>query len=682
MKEKKYILFIIGFLLFQISSIYVNVEYIGKYVKIIKLIAIIALLAHILLNREEYKKLNKKILALMIILSIISLFITKQYFFLTLVLLMIIVSVMDHKEVIKLDLKIKFILTTILILLSFIGLTNELTIYRGDNIRYSLGFYHPNLLATYVLIMYFEYIYIKNTLQKRDYMLASVVGIILYIITQSRMAIMALALYLLLMLNKNKITKIIENKKITKIIENLFIIMTVYSVVIVLLHVYSGSKIVYFYDSILSGRTHIQAIFYHRYGFSLIGQYIEYFKSIDNFYYKVLINYGIIGSFVLSGIYKNGIKKILDRKEYIYIVTIICMMIYGYVENTILDIKYNTLMLTMLATTLTPKLMSKESKKIKDKNKLVSIIVPAYNCEKYIAQCIESILNQTYKNIEIIIINDGSTDTTEEKIKFYKDKRIKYHKNKNRGVSETRNYGIKESKGEYICFIDSDDVVSTRYIEDFISNIEDDSYVCCKYKIFTDKITNQTEEKTNVFILDGEQKYDVIYQGYEGYIWNRMYIADIIKNNNILFNSEISMCEDQLFNIEYMLYCQKIVCLNGENYYYRKISQSLSNNFKNPKWFTIFDAYNKMLEHKKLFTNATQRKMYYCLLKNIVEAKYRLKYVDEKEKERLVEKVDKTYKKYYKMRTHISITDKIKLKIQEIFPAAVIEYKKMKEGIR
>ena len=90
-------------------------------------------------------------------------------------------------------------------------------------------------------------------------------------------------------------------------------------------------------------------------------------------------------------------------------------------------------------------------------NNLVSIIMPAYNVEKHIASSISSVLNQSYNNWELIIINDGSTDETEQTIKLFKDKRIKYFKKQNGGVSSARNLALIKMQGDYFCFLDADD---------------------------------------------------------------------------------------------------------------------------------------------------------------------------------------------------------------------------------
>ena len=95
----------------------------------------------------------------------------------------------------------------------------------------------------------------------------------------------------------------------------------------------------------------------------------------------------------------------------------------------------------------------------------ISIIVPIYNAEKYLNKCIDSLVNQTKKELEFILVNDGSTDLSEDIIKSYKDKRIKYFKNKNQGIGKTRNFGIDKATGKYLMFLDSDDYLDINACE-------------------------------------------------------------------------------------------------------------------------------------------------------------------------------------------------------------------------
>ena len=121
------------------------------------------------------------------------------------------------------------------------------------------------------------------------------------------------------------------------------------------------------------------------------------------------------------------------------------------------------------------------------KSNYISIIVPIFNAEKYINKCIDSLLNQTKKELEIILVNDGSTDNTENIIKNYKDKRIKYYKNKNQGIGKSRNFGITKATGKYIMFIDSDDYIEDNACELLFEKAEKDNLdivICDFYREF------------------------------------------------------------------------------------------------------------------------------------------------------------------------------------------------------
>ncbi len=112
----------------------------------------------------------------------------------------------------------------------------------------------------------------------------------------------------------------------------------------------------------------------------------------------------------------------------------------------------------------------------------ISIIIPVYNSEKVIARCLESVLNQDYKNIEIIIINDGSKDRSQEIIEQYSkiDGRIKIIKTENQGVSSARNLGIQNASGKYVCFLDADDYVDKDMYNELVKQIKENDMVICR----------------------------------------------------------------------------------------------------------------------------------------------------------------------------------------------------------
>ena len=184
-------------------------------------------------------------------------------------------------------------------------------------------------------------------------------------------------------------------------------------------------------------------------------------------------------------------------------------------------------------------------------DELVSIIVPIYNGEAFISDCVESLIEQTYKNIEIILINDGSTDGTLKKIENFKkkDKRIIVISQKNSGVSESRNNGIKKSKGKYITFVDSDDTVKKNYIEYLVDLImKNDADIALTRKPL------KFNSKTNVELLDIAEDKIEIFDGiraanemllYKIVIssWNKMFDRKLLNKNKIIFNKCLSFGE-------------------------------------------------------------------------------------------------------------------------------------------
>ena len=164
-------------------------------------------------------------------------------------------------------------------------------------------------------------------------------------------------------------------------------------------------------------------------------------------------------------------------------------------------------------------------------NELISVVVPVYNVEKYLKRCIKSVLNQTYKNLEIILVDDGSKDKSGQICDEYskKDERIKVIHKENGGLSDARNVGIENSFGKYICFIDSDDYVDVKFLENLYSIIKKynaDISVCC-YKIVSENVENlKIEEKReyNEEVWDKEQSYKelLLFGKLENYIWNKL----------------------------------------------------------------------------------------------------------------------------------------------------------------
>ena len=199
----------------------------------------------------------------------------------------------------------------------------------------------------------------------------------------------------------------------------------------------------------------------------------------------------------------------------------------------------------------------------------ISVIIPVYNVEKYIRQCLESVVSQSLKEIEIICINDGSTDNSLKILQEFsqKDKRITVIDKKNEGASIARNIGIEKSQGEYIYFIDSDDWIEIDAIEMLYKECNGEDIVysnLCHYNENTKKIK---EEKIKCFINEREGKYFLINGEGVGPC-NKLYKLSFLKENNLKFLENI-IYEDLEFNFRCFFLSQKVKYVKNIGYNYR-----------------------------------------------------------------------------------------------------------------
>lgn len=208
---------------------------------------------------------------------------------------------------------------------------------------------------------------------------------------------------------------------------------------------------------------------------------------------------------------------------------------------------------------------------IKKKEIKVSVIIPVFNVEKYIERCLKSIIEQTLSDIEIIVINDGSTDRTEEKIKnFLSDNRIIYISQENKGQSFARNKGLSIAKGEYISFIDSDDYIDNDFLEKlYKSAIKNDSDIAASSIIRKRETYEKWRilyEKNDIFTDKNEQVNAIKYPD-QSYVWNKIYKKSFLDEINFKFKNGVYY-EDVLAICELILNCKKLSVVSNTNYYY------------------------------------------------------------------------------------------------------------------
>lgn len=204
----------------------------------------------------------------------------------------------------------------------------------------------------------------------------------------------------------------------------------------------------------------------------------------------------------------------------------------------------------------------------------VSIIVPIFNVEKYLPRCIDSILEQTFTDFELVLIDDGSPDNSGKICDEYakKDFRIRVFHKKNGGVSSARNFGMSKARGEWICFVDSDDWVDKKYLADFfLFPIQKNSLVVqgISYEFPNRKEKILFSYPNGIFDVNSRNNGVVDNELFHnGCPVAKLFEIHIIKANNILFNESISLNEDHLFVLEYYKYIEYINLLSAMNYHY------------------------------------------------------------------------------------------------------------------
>ncbi len=309
--------------------------------------------------------------------------------------------------------------------------------------------------------------------------------------------------------------------------------------------------------------------------------------------------------------------------------------------------------------------------------KKVSVIVPAYNAEKYLEACLDSICEQTYPVLEILVVDDGSKDLTASIIRSRaeQDARIIPYYNENHGVSYSRNFGLEHCTGEYVTFVDADDLVAPDFIAQMIHDLEEaDADIAvigvAKSKLFepemfTNGVTSTYEES---------EMLKQVFGAFEGFVCNKLYRKSLLQTKSIRLEQSIAVCEDLLFNVIYLLNCKKAVYNCGQKYFYRQIENSDSNRLDNPKWFDAMKAYQQIIRLVKDYPvvyrlAAFQYAMFLCA------AKYRIRFIEDSNGE-IKRKVDEEWKRLRPEWESFNAKQRLKLYVFSIAPKTVIKYQR------
>lgn len=281
--------------------------------------------------------------------------------------------------------------------------------------------------------------------------------------------------------------------------------------------------------------------------------------------------------------------------------------------------------------------------------KKVSIIVPVYNAEDTIVNCVNSIRNQTYKNIEIICVNDGAKDRSLKILQTLseKDERIVVIDKQNGGVSSARNAGLRSATGEYVQFVDSDDAIKTNMVEILVDSLENSGaqWAICGYE-FSDGQGLRVPENVCYTVEKFLENFCSFYaEGFFCSPWNKLFVKQFIKHT---FNEDMNLGEDAVFNAEYMLGISKI-CMVKEALYLYTAGNTESLSFRyNPKafycetkknaiLFRILESQN-LVEQQNLLRNECVKDFVRCINSEIFYGNYKKNEMEQRIYEQIQEK--------------------------------------------
>lgn len=313
--------------------------------------------------------------------------------------------------------------------------------------------------------------------------------------------------------------------------------------------------------------------------------------------------------------------------------------------------------------------------------KLVSIIIPVYNTEKYLRKCLDSVVNQTYKNIEIILVNDGSTDESENICKEYENnyKNIKYIKKENGGLSSSRNYGVKQATGEYICFIDSDDYIDENLIDNLKKYMEAEDDII-KYKLI--KIDSEYKNEEKISGPTFEEK-----SGEEAF--NELYYQDVMMQPACLYLYKKSFWDENNFSYPegkfhedfartslIILKAKKVASTNIYGYYYYQSEKSITREKDDKKdmqkAMDLLEHYDYMVKEIDKYNISKETKdnvkKYYtnCIILKVNELskQNQKKYIKEIRKRKMIKNIKvKNFKQLIK-KIALNINIKLYLKLR------------------
>lgn len=226
----------------------------------------------------------------------------------------------------------------------------------------------------------------------------------------------------------------------------------------------------------------------------------------------------------------------------------------------------------------------------------VSILVPCYNVEKYIKQCLDSIIHQTYTNLQIVLVDDGSSDNTLNILNDYalQDSRIEVYHQENQGVATARNVLLSKIKGDFFLFVDSDDWIELDMIEFLVGKVKETKadVITCGNVINDNPVSSEYNQK---ILLRNEAIERFLYHiEFRGSLWNKLVNSSLL--HNCKFHCGISLGEDALFCWHFLQYANKVLFTNRQLYHYRMNNDSICHSSFGPKKLSAHIAWEQICD--------------------------------------------------------------------------------------
>ncbi len=243
-------------------------------------------------------------------------------------------------------------------------------------------------------------------------------------------------------------------------------------------------------------------------------------------------------------------------------------------------------------------------------NPAVSLIVPVYNAEPYLRRCVDSILNQDFRDFELLLVDDGSQDASGTICDIYAsmDRRVFVIHKENSGVSDSRNRAIARARGTYLQFLDSDDWITpdaTKLLVRAAMTHHCDMVIADFYRVVGERVSHKGDIEEDT-VLSREEFAGHMMENpadfYYGVIWNKLYRRDLIEKHHLRMNTELNWCEDFMFNLEYILHAETFYALKAPIYYYVKrkgslVSQNVTIGNAIRMKLRVFEYYNNFYKH-------------------------------------------------------------------------------------